>query len=84
MDAPTSHCSRTRVCTTRQRHDNKYYSSWRLLALVCAVPSAVGALLVYMLVPESPRFLALQQQPQALKVVNQLAHQMEYHGPSLT
>jgi MFS family permease len=65
--------------------DNQYYSSWRLLALVCAVPSAVGALLVYTLVPESPRFLALQQtQSRALKVVNQLAYQMEYRGPSLT
>jgi len=59
------------------------YSSWRLLALTCAVPSAVGALLVYTLVPESPRFLALQQrQSQALKVVNRLASQMNYHGPS--
>jgi MFS family permease len=61
------------------------YSSWRLFALACAVPSAAGALLVYTLVPESPRFLAVQQrQPQALKVVNRLASQMKYHGPPLT
>ena len=59
--------------------------SWRVFAVLCAVPSALGAVLVRTLVPESPRFLALQQkQEQALEVVNNLASQMDYQGPMLT
>jgi MFS transporter, VNT family, synaptic vesicle glycoprotein 2 len=33
---------------------------WRVFGSVCALPSCVGASLVYTLVPESPRFLLLQ------------------------
>jgi MFS family permease len=60
-------------------------SDWRIFAILCAVPSAVGAVMVQRLVPESPRFLALQQRhEQALTVANKLAQQMDYDGPSLT
>ncbi|KAL7467715.1 hypothetical protein ACHAXS_007950 [Conticribra weissflogii] len=33
-------------------------SLWRIFAALCAMPSALGALMVYLYVPESPRFLA--------------------------
>jgi MFS family permease len=60
-------------------------SDWRTFAILCAVPSAVGAVMVRLLVPESPRFLALQQRhEQALTVANTLAKQMDYDGPLLT
>jgi MFS family permease len=59
--------------------------TWRVFAMACAVPSAVGAFMVYTLVPESPRFLALQQkQEEALRITNKLAIQMDYNGPLLS
>lgn len=33
-------------------------SCWRVFAAICAMPSALGAVMVYLYVPESPRFLA--------------------------
>ena len=60
-------------------------TSWRVFAVACALPSAAGAILVSTFVPESPRFLALQgRSEEGLRVVNKLAHQMEYSGPPLT
>lgn len=59
--------------------------SWRVFAVACAVPSAIGGFLIYMIVPESPRFLALEQKhTDALRVTLQLANLMGYDGPSLT
>lgn len=59
-------------------------SAWRILAVVCAIPSAIGALLVYILVPESPRFLALQgNYGQALVSANSLSSALQYSGPPL-
>ena len=60
-------------------------SDWRIFAVLCALPSALGSALVHFLVPESPRFLAMQQKhDQALEVANTLATQMGYYGPLLT
>jgi MFS family permease len=60
-------------------------TSWRVFMLACALPSAVGAALVATLVPESPRFLALQgRSEEALRVANHLAIQMDYAGPPFT
>lgn len=38
--------------------------TWRLFAAICALPSAVGAWMVYWYVPESPRFLTSGKQHQ--------------------
>eukprot|EP00934_Nitzschia_sp_Nitz4_P005028 Nitzschia sp. Nitz4//scaffold30_size153850//72090//73736//NITZ4_002779-RA/size153850-processed-gene-0.42-mRNA-1//-1//CDS//3329547267//5018//frame0 len=55
--------------------------TWRVFAAVCAVPSAMGWYLVRWVVPESPRYLALQgQHSQALNAVNSLAQSMSYRG----
>jgi len=60
-------------------------TSWRVFAITCALPSAIGAALVFMLVPESSRFLALQgHSEEGLQVANQLVKQMNYNGPPLT
>jgi VNT family MFS transporter (synaptic vesicle glycoprotein 2) len=57
---------------------------WRVFAFACAVPSAVGAGFVFWLVPESPRFLALQGRfDEALDAANILANSLQYTGPSL-
>ncbi|KAL3929154.1 MAG: hypothetical protein SGBAC_012335 [Bacillariaceae sp.] len=51
--------------------------SWRVFAIACALPSLLGFLLCKELVPESPRFLALQQEHgAALDVANLLAQKM--------
>jgi len=48
---------------------------WRIFAALCALPSALGALMVYSYVPESPRFLASSKQKYAMSahVCNQMA-----------
>jgi MFS family permease len=59
--------------------------SWRVFAVACAIPSAVGALMVGTLVGESPRFLAIRQkQGEALRAANKLALQMRYSGELYT
>jgi MFS family permease len=59
--------------------------SWRIFAMACALPSAMGALLVYLWVPESPRFLGLEQRSkEATDNANLLARRMEYHGNPLS
>jgi len=51
--------------------------SWRAFAMACALPSLLGFVLCKRLVPESPRFLALQQNHEAaLNVANFLAQKM--------
>ncbi|CAJ1956387.1 unnamed protein product [Cylindrotheca closterium] len=51
--------------------------SWRVFAMACALPSLLGFVLCKELVPESPRFLALEQRHEAaLDVANFLAQRM--------
>jgi VNT family MFS transporter (synaptic vesicle glycoprotein 2) len=58
--------------------------SWRVFAMACAIPSAAGAIAVHVLVPESPRFLGLEQRHiEALEVTNSLAIAMGYKRASL-
>ena len=65
-------------------NDMGYFVAWRLFALVCAIPSALGAAMVYTLVPESPRFLALQRRFEAAAVsANSLGAALQYHGSTL-
>jgi MFS family permease len=60
--------------------------SWRIFAVACAVPSAAGAILVALLVPESPRFCALHGNPhEAVRIANLLATKMSFvDGPPLS
>lgn len=52
-------------------------ATWRVFALFCALPSALGAVLVYILVPESPRFLGLEgRSTEAVMVANSIAEKM--------
>ena len=54
-------------------------ASWRVFAVACALPSALGAGLVATLVPESPRFLALQgKTEEGVNIANHLARQMNH------
>lgn len=58
--------------------------SWRVFALLAAAPTLVGGVLVWMFVPESPRFLASHgQYEKASGVVNDVADAMGYRGPPL-
>ena len=59
--------------------------SWRWFLVAMAVPSIVTSLLVSLLVVESPRFQAIQQQQEeAVLSVQRLAKQMRYSGPPMT
>jgi len=59
--------------------------NWRIFAVACAIPSAVGALMVWTLVPESPRFLAIRhRQDEALRGCNMLAMSMKISGELYT
>jgi len=59
----------------------EYFVAWRTFALVCAIPSALGAVMVYLWVPESPRFLALQRRfDEAVRSANSLSVALEYRG----
>jgi MFS family permease len=68
------------------RRDNvDHGGSWRVFAVVCAIPSLVGWMLVYKHVPESPRFLALNgQHGRAVVVAQELADRLGYRGPEWT
>lgn len=58
-----------------------FHASWRIFLIVCAFPSALGAVMVSTLVPESPRFLAMQgRQEEALVVANVLALELRFSG----
>ena len=53
--------------------------------LICTMPSVIGAVLIWWLVPESPRFLALQgQYDRAARSVNRVALSMGHRGALLT
>ncbi|CAB9501254.1 Synaptic vesicle glycoprotein [Seminavis robusta] len=61
-----------------------HLAAWRVFAMACAVPSALGAVMVHFLVPESPRFLALQKRfDEAVESVNALGSSLQYQGPTL-
>lgn len=53
-------------------------SGWRFFAVLCALPSALGWILVAIHVPESPRFLLLQgRYTQAVDVAQDLANRLQ-------
>ena len=55
--------------------------SWRIFAALCALPSALGCLLVLWFVPESPRFLLLRgDYRSAVAVVANLSDRLQYAG----
>mgnify|MGYP005844232839 CR=1 FL=1 len=57
---------------------------WRQFAFACALPSALGSVLVHYLVPESPRFLALRgKYEEATHSVNILVASLNFLGPLL-
>ncbi|VEU38832.1 unnamed protein product [Pseudo-nitzschia multistriata] len=52
-------------------------ATWRVFAFICAAPSALGAALVYWLVPESPRFLGIEgRSEEAVAIANSLVCSM--------
>ncbi|OEU20147.1 MFS general substrate transporter, partial [Fragilariopsis cylindrus CCMP1102] len=54
---------------------------WRIFALICALPSALGAILVYWFVPESPRFLGVEgRSKEAVDVANLLVEKMGHQN----
>ncbi len=60
-------------------------TTWRIFALICSFPSALGATLVYIWIPESPRFLGLEgRSSEAVEVANSLVNKMNggTHGSS--
>ena len=59
--------------------DVNTFPMWRVFAAMCALPSALGAWLVYSHVPESPRFLAseMQKYSDSAKVCNQIAESLD-------
>lgn len=58
--------------------------AWRVFAMTCALPSALGGVMVYFLVPESPRFSALENRfDEALASANLLGSSLQYSGPLL-
>uniref|UniRef100_A0A7S4N5S7 Major facilitator superfamily (MFS) profile domain-containing protein n=1 Tax=Odontella aurita TaxID=265563 RepID=A0A7S4N5S7_9STRA len=59
-------------------------ASWRVFALVAAAPCAVGGVLVWAVVPESARFLALRgRYGDAARVANVVADGMGYRGAAI-
>ncbi len=61
-------------------HDTSHGSvsaihTWRIFAALCALPSAIGAVMVFLYVPESPRFLASREKKygQSASVCNRMA-----------
>ncbi|GAX26867.1 MFS transporter, VNT family, synaptic vesicle glycoprotein 2 [Fistulifera solaris] len=60
-------------------------NSWRVFAMTCAIPSAVGWWLVQQSVPESPRFLLLQgRYDEAVLVVRDLTERAQFQGLAWT
>jgi len=59
--------------------------SWRIFALIAAAPTFVGGVMVWLIVPESPRYLALHgQYERAARTSNDVADAMGYRGAKLT
>ena len=62
----------------------KWEMSWRLFVGACSVPSFLGLMLVYLFVPESPRYLALAGRfEEAAKQANSVARAMGFDGTML-
>ena len=60
-------------------------TNWRIFALICSFPSALGATLVYLLIPESPRFLGLEgRSEEAVEIANSLVDKMNGGNASST
>eukprot|EP00594_Rhizosolenia_setigera_P005586 CAMPEP_0178950880 /NCGR_PEP_ID=MMETSP0789-20121207/6899_1 /TAXON_ID=3005 /ORGANISM="Rhizosolenia setigera, Strain CCMP 1694" /LENGTH=455 /DNA_ID=CAMNT_0020631657 /DNA_START=469 /DNA_END=1836 /DNA_ORIENTATION=+ len=58
--------------------------NWRIFIALCALPCFIGGVMVYLYVPESPRYLALQHRYEdAANVANHVARSMGYTGVSL-
>ena len=61
-----------------------FESSWRIYMVISTLPSILGFVLILFLVPESPRFLALQGRYEHAAVsANQVASAFGYCGPML-
>lgn len=55
--------------------------SWRIFVLIAASPTLVGGVLVWAIVPESPRYLALHgRYDEATRVANDIGRAMGYRG----
>jgi MFS family permease len=66
-------------------HGPWHYSSWRIFAILCTIPSIIGTAMVNAFVPESPRFLALHHRhDKALRTANQVALKLEFSGTLYT
>ena len=75
----------TAAAGQEEYEDTASIATWRLFALVCALPSAIGAILVHCFVPESPRFLGMEGRSQeAVDVANTLARKMGYFTLTMT
>lgn len=58
--------------------------SWRIFVALCALPCFFGNIMVYIFVPESARYLALQNRPEeAAMAANKIANAMGFQGPML-
>jgi len=58
--------------------------SWRIFVALCALPSFLGTVMVYIYVPESARFLALQHRhAEATKIANHIGYAMGFRGQEL-
>lgn len=61
-----------------------YQASWRIYMIITTLPSIIGGILIWISVPESPRFLALQRRyAQAAESANRVARALEYKGHPL-
>ncbi|GAX20430.1 MFS transporter, VNT family, synaptic vesicle glycoprotein 2 [Fistulifera solaris] len=59
--------------------------AWRVFAMMCAIPSALGWWLIQRTVPESPRFLLLQgRYEEAVLVVRDLTGRAQFRGLAWT
>lgn len=62
----------------------RYNLSWRVFLALNALPVVCGNIMIWLLVPESSRFLALKNKPvEACESANTIAHAMGYRGPKL-
>ena len=70
-------------CLFRDTELSVNSSTWRCFAAICALPSALGALMVYRYVPESPRFLAAKHDySQAARSCNQMLSSLDMTADS--
>lgn len=70
-------------CLFRESELEGNSSTWRCFAAICALPSCLGALMVYRYVPESARFLAAKHEyGQAARSCNQMSSFLEMTADS--